>query len=453
MHTDFESIVSARLRNPLLISPGQPGVVDFRAPKFNTTGHWWEVALSPASQVLGAEFTAIPDADKEESFAGNQGPGHSPPEDSLNFIIIGRNDVPCKTGWEVRVGFAMALGGKRQEFLGPVLPTHPDEKDKLYRWRLEYYPDKVALLADLNEDGALEHLHTFSLQIPWQEVYVHFLGIAYQADHHPQNGSCNAWQGQVREFPWKEIQVEPVKFARTAVLPREEGLTRTPQAAGWTAYDLRDTQRHGIFEVPGSLLEVVGGLLSALEQIIDIKHGLLQPNLAPYDRYFSLAVCGDGSVYGCTGPTLSWTLGFELDAETYAGISRARLVYDIRGDGTATLKVNSTTVGEMPGAKTVPAASEEQQWVRRSLDVHPLLLRPGKNTITVSMAGHVQMDRLEWEFGYQQGRDEDLPTGTITQKGLFIAPASVSKPLTILIRASSVAFPSSLAVIPVRVVP
>lgn len=396
MHTDFESIVSARLRNPMLISQEQPGIVDFRAPKFNTTGHWWEVAISPDSEVVGAEFTALPDASLSESFAGNQGPGHSPPEDSLNFIIIGKNDVPCTTGWEVRTGIVRALGGTRQEYLGPILPTSPEEKNKLYRWRLEFSPDQVKLFADLNEDNVLELLQTFNVQVPWQEVYVHLVAVAYEADHHPQNGTCNAWQGQMREFPWKEVSIGPVKYGRVAAFPKEQGLDRAPQQTGWTEYDIRDTQRTGFIY---GLLDSVGNLLGILGQLIGMNGGFPQPNVAPYDKFFSLAFCSDSSIYGCDSSTSTRSLSLNLEQQDLPGIVHAQLVYDTRGDGTANLTVNGAPVGLMPGARTVPGASPEQ-WVRRSLEVPAALLRQGENTIALSMQGNVQMDRLQLEFGY-----------------------------------------------------
>ena len=61
MRMNFEGILTARLRNPMLVSATRPGVVEFYAPKFVTTGHWWEIALTPANgSVVSGQNTSIP---------------------------------------------------------------------------------------------------------------------------------------------------------------------------------------------------------------------------------------------------------------------------------------------------------------------------------------------------------------------------------------------------------
>ncbi|MCH8062443.1 MAG: hypothetical protein IH861_08065, partial [Chloroflexi bacterium] len=79
MHLDFEGSTTARLRNPMIISQERPGIVEFRTSNFVTTGHWWEIAIAPANEIVtGGEFTAIPAQTGGDDFSGKGGPGHRP---------------------------------------------------------------------------------------------------------------------------------------------------------------------------------------------------------------------------------------------------------------------------------------------------------------------------------------------------------------------------------------
>jgi len=393
MHLDFEGINSARLRNPMLISAATPGVVEFRATNFVTTGHWWEVVVTPTNTVIGGEHTAVPSSGDE--FGGLQGSGHRPAEDSINFIVIGDSDVPCQVGWQTEVGITKIVNDVSTDYLSPTLiNTDPSEKDKLFKWRLEYYPDKIVALRDSNGDGVVEPFHTFNVTIPWSEVYVHLMGVAYQADHHPQ-GAC--FQGQIREFPWKDVKVGPVKYAYTRAYPKEQGTDRIPQSTGWVGYDLRDNQRFGVV------------------------NGIDQPNPGPYSKHSSMGFCL-GGWFGCSpGPAVK-TLTFDLPAQDAGNIASAQLIYDIKNTGLATLAVNGRTVGSLPQWNTVgyPQSGDNTMWAQRSMKVNPSLLVAGTNTITLIMSGSVAFDRLQFEFAYESDEPPPLPTvatPTITPNG------------------------------------
>jgi len=378
MHTDYQTIASARLRNPMLIAPGNPGVVTFWAPRFQTSGHWWEIALTPADVVVGAEYTSVPsvtDPFDDPLMFGNEGtpgPGHRPAEESVNFIATGFPDAPCLPGlgWHLRFGVKSTIDGVSRDFvtkrqsIEDLMGTDPEERDKLYQWRIEFHRDQIVLFLQRYDTGEFEEIDRFAASVPWPEVYVHFMAIAYQADHHPQ-GDC--FLGQVRELQWRDITVEPVRYAAVAVTPRD----REP---GWMSFDLRDTQRFGAS----------------------------QPNPEAYDRFGSLAYCR-GSVFFCTTQTPRVDLTFTRPSR-FGVLSRAQFVYDIRstgGTGTATLFLNGTRVGVMPGVETVEGWAGEE-WVHRSIDVPVALLRSGVNDLRVELEGIVQLDRLQMELAYER---------------------------------------------------
>ncbi len=386
MHTDYQDIVSARLRNPMLISSLRPAVVTFFAPRFMTTGHWWEVAITPAAgSVVGAEYTAVPEVndpleDPIDPREGTPGPGHRPAEDSINFIATGFPDVPCPDiGWKVRFGVTKSIDGnttdhvKRYRSVADLMPTDPEDVDQLYLWRLEYRPNRIDLYVDLDEDGGMELYESYDVVIPWREVYVHFMAVAYQADHHPR--TC--WQGQLREFAWREITVEPVKYTATIATPKETASREN----GWMSFDLRDIQRVG--------------------PPID---GAAQPNPEAYSQFFSYAYCSPESPFCWNAPTNEITLQFERPSR---GIpARAQLLYDVRSfgeEGAALLTVNGEVVGKLPSPESVEGATGAE-WVHRSIDIDPAFLRAGANDVHIALSGAVHLDRLQMELSYGAGR-------------------------------------------------
>jgi hypothetical protein len=382
IHTDFQGIVSARLRNPMLIASDRPGVVTFYATRFLTTAHWWEIAITPAAgSVTGAEFTAVPSvgdplADPLPPYtSGTPGPGHEPREDSINVIAAGFPDDPCSEGWKVRFGVKKHANGSavdgvtRHGSIFDLMSTDPMELDALAHWRLEFRPERIALFLG-REDGSWQPVDSFAVTVPWNEVFVHFIGVAYEADHHPV-GAC--YRGLVREFAWRNITVEPVRYRSTIATPKEQAA----RAAGWMAYDLRDTQRFG--------------------PAID---GAPQPNAERYDEWSSHAYCSSPFAnFVCPGPKEK----VELQFEKPSGVpDRVQLVYDIRsvgGSGRAVLTLNGVRIGELPSAASV-AAAVGQEWVHRSIALDPALLRNGVNELRIDLEGFVQMDRLQMELSY-----------------------------------------------------
>ncbi len=96
--------------------------------------------------------------------------------------------------------------------------------------------------------------------------------------------------------------------------------------------------------------------------------------------------------------TLSVTL-----TETQAASTLSRLVYDIKGSGTATLHVNGTQVGVIPGSDSLRYDAQSDnglpfEWVHRSRDIAPGLLHAGSNQVRIVLSGAVVLERLHLEF-------------------------------------------------------
>jgi hypothetical protein len=375
MRLDYQGISSARLRNPMLISVAEPGVVEFYAPKFVTTGHWWEISLTPANSVIGGENTAVPAQVAKRPF-----------EDSLNFVAIGHDDIPCDSGWHATFDLHRSIAGVEEDAVMdlPRIEDYPaidpTQKLVLVKWKLEFRPDSVELYGDLDNDGAAEHLYHYALGVPWPEVHVQLLGVAYQADHHPQS-AC--YQGLSRELVWRDVRVGPVKYASTSIAPRNTVLENVRRTQGWLGFDTRDIQRFG---APIA--------------------GAPQPNPWEYIPYGDMAFASlDLRVFGhAQPPTPSKTLAVTLQTGQ-ANAARAQLVYDIKGTGSATLFVNDHAVGALPGVRSLryfaafPADDNMLfEYAHRSVEIPPGLLQAGLNHVRIEMTGEVVMDRLHLEF-------------------------------------------------------
>ena len=392
MHLDYQDILDARLRNPLLITPTQPARVSFYASSFNTSGHWWEVAITPADRIIGGEHSGVPgqgDAGLIEPFGnGNRqpGPGHDPAEDSINLVMFGASDVPCNAGWFVRAAVTRSVGGATTQHVNPVaamnelLPSDPALAETLIHWQIEFRHDGVALFSDADEDGQWTLVEQWSLEVPWSEVHLHLLGVAYQADHHPQ---APCFLGHMRELRWREVRAAPVKYAATDVFPRNANLDHVPTRTGWRAYDLRDIQRFGAAVA-----------------------GAPQPNETEFGTDHRGRWCRDAG-YPCFGDDQQVALEVDLPARPGLAVAEARFVYDtkdpsLRQPG-ASLHVNGVSVGALPSHATVPGA-DGQDWVRRDLDIPPALLA-ARTDITLDLDPGMYLDRMEIELAYSLATD------------------------------------------------
>jgi hypothetical protein len=387
MHLDFQDIVSARLRNPMLIGASQASEVTFYAPAFNTTGHWWEVAITPANSVVGAEHTAVP-GQGDLAIPGplvnstsQPGPGTGPSADSINLVSFGATDVPCDTGWKVRFGVTKSVNGVRSHAVNQVtsldslLSIDPAQADRLIHWRIRYLPSGLELAADPEEDGSFSVVESFAIAVPWNEVHVHFMAVAYQADHHPQ-GNC--FLGHIREIAWRNIAVQPVKYAATDVYPKNNNTDHSPSAA-WRAYDLRDIQRFG-----------------------PAVAGLPQPNQSGFAVENSGRYCRDAG-FPCFGNVASATLSVTLPARPGMQLTHAAFVYDTKdtqaGNSAAQLRIGTTSPIAMPGHDSV-AGADWQTWVRRAVPLNAASIASGTHMLNLSLDTGTYLDRMELELAY-----------------------------------------------------
>lgn len=400
MHLDYQDILDARLRNPLLISPSQPARVRFYASSFNTTGHWWELSITPANRVIGGEYTGVPgqgEAGLLEPWPGttnrSPGPGHSPAEDSVNLVMFGASDVPCITGWQVRAAITRSVGGTTDQFVNPantmadLMQSDPALAETLIHWEVEFRTDGVVLRADPDEDGSFELVEQWALAIPWSEVHLHLLGVAYQADHHPQE-PC--FLGHMRELRWRDVRAWPVKYAATDVFPRNIGAQQIPTQTGWRAYDLRDIQRFG---TP--------------------INGVPQPNATAYSVAHPGAWCNDAG-YPCFRSDAQVNLSLAIPARPGFTLASARFIHDGRAaagsHARASVRLNGALIGQVTSPATVPGA-ESQAWVRSALSL-PVAAISATNTVRLDLEAGFHIDRMEVELGYSA-----QPVGVLFEDG------------------------------------
>jgi len=390
MHLDYQDICSARLRNPMLVQAARPGVVTFYAPAFNTTGHWWEIAITPANSVVGAEHTSVPSVDSglpfPDSNVDNPGPGHGPPPaDSINLVSIGSADAPCvlSTGWRTRFGVSKTVAGNETHYVtqgvtqADYLAADPSTANTLVRWQISYATDHISLSADLAGNGTLTALESWPVSVPWSEVNVHLMAVGYQSSHHPQ-APCNL--GHIRELQWREVSVYPVKYARTDVFPKNSGVTHTPMDLGFSAYDIRDIQRLGTV------------------------NGVPQANAGAFNSQHPGKYCADAGVpcFGSTSTTP--TLAFSLPQGAVDNLAALNLVADMKDAAgashvSASATLNAQPLGRLPEHDAVPTVAGTD-WVRRALAGPPAALHAGANSLQLALEPGAYMDRIELELMY-----------------------------------------------------
>lgn len=399
MHLDFQDILSARLRNPLLVSAQQPGVIEFYASAFVTTAHWWEVAISPATEIIGAEYSSVPgqgDNGLPGPLVGSgaqPGPGHDSPLDSINVISFGATDVPCITGWRTRFGITKTDQGvtthhvNQVAALSSLTQTDPADADKLEHWRLEVTPSSISLLLDAQDNNQFELVESWSLSVPWPEVYVHLMAVAYQADHHPQE-PC--YLGHIRELKWRDVKVWPVKYAKTDVYPKNQGVIPVGRNEGWMSYDIRDIQRFGA----------------------DVNNAP-QPNLTAFATDHAGRYCNDAG-YPCFGNVTTASLNLPVPPDP-AGLilADAKVLADLKRGFAATEWPVSVDVDALQVGAFIPANVSvgvgQGAWVRRGLDIPVAHLSPGSDqTVHFMLGENAYLDRIEVELLYDSSNVVDL---------------------------------------------
>lgn len=424
MHLDYQDIVSARLRNPLLISPSQSGTVRFYAPLYVTTGHWWEIAITPADQIVGGEHTGVPSVNSPLPFPGglaaNPGPGHSQHADSINLIAIGSADAPCAgsggPGFRTRFGVSKTVAFAETHYITEsatqqsYLPTGPEQLLTLVEWSVEFAVDHVALSADLDGDGQLNEIERWPVSVPWPEVHVHLLGVAYQSDHHPQAQCVPVAERptmHLRELAWRDVRVWPVRYTSTDVYPKNQGTAQLIRSTGYTEFDLRDIQRFG----------VVNGVPQA------------NPDSAqPYSVNHPGRYCRDAG-FPCFGNVSTQTLPLPLTSTQRQHLVAARLLADLKDAATAGARpsvqvaINNQSIGRLPEHDAVLPDADWGEWVRRALPV-PVAGLQASNSLQLSLEQGAYVDRIELELLYDASANQVFKDGfEPSVVGLNLKPA------------------------------
>jgi hypothetical protein len=470
IHLDEQDIVGGRLRNPMVITADQPGVIRLRAPRFVTDGAWWELALTPASRVIGSENTVVESQGEGDGLGDpggepNQpgkgaGPGHDPQEESFNLVVTGSTDFACdnftaEEGSLTRIAIKTLIDGStrpggyptsqglrynaynpkslfsgqyygnyQQNLIRPGLdgrkPLPADfldadgneiaakvdaanlaDADTLYLWQFTFTPDGVDVSADLGDGDGLQHLEHFDLGVPWNEVYVDLMAVAYQDDHHPQRQPCYAPDPYTkRQLRFGGIQVSPVEYTSVAVFPPDRAplddqgnvmLCNGGSCGRWMRYDMRDTHDFG---AP------------------DTIDGVAQPraNPAPFAFARDYAHGSTAKFPGGLAPEPGFDLYVPVDDDVRAA-TKAQLVYNVLGaHGKATLSVNGHEVGALLNADSVPGAlvrndidtepgctDYDCMSVRRSIAIAPSLLTDGAQDGLAHL--HVDFDQAQLGSG------------------------------------------------------
>jgi hypothetical protein len=448
MRLNQTGIMSARLRNPLAITSAQPAVVEFYAPKFVTLGHWWEVAISPVgSDTADGLYTAVPNGTLQLANTpligntnGASGPGniHAGSVPSINIIPQSVPDSCFQDGlgWRLRVGATRKVAGSAAEDIEPkvasltalpqirgAVPATSTEVSALARvlvkWRIEFVQEvnattgKIVVRADLDQNNSFEYVQTMTKGVPssWTQVYVHLLGAAYEADHHPKDEVNGCYQSAastsssetVREIYWKGFQAGPTvrPVAATKVFPREVdgAANNVPRTQGWMSFDARDHQRFDTVSAPlnppqPNRLADAGAVADGWNYAA--QGGLICVGAAPMTSFF---YC----------PATASTKNISVTLPSLAGVTAARFFYDIRRpptgvvEGTATVKFGTTgTVISLPSASSVAAVQTTGTgWIRRYVNIPVAQLVAGVNNVTVAVTTpNVSIDRLQVELTY-----------------------------------------------------